>query len=156
MHVYLYLLLLIATVTYALWRGGAPERATAAAIVVAVVLTITAGEVSRRVFASREVVVFCIDTALCVTVMLVALRAERFWPLWLAAVLILEILLQLAIWYAPLYYRDVYLILHAMSAYPTLALLLIGTARHSRRLRMTLPELDWSSNTMPHRQRTAL
>ncbi len=133
MNAYLYLILLIWTVGYAWWRGGAPERLVASLIAAAVVASAIALSFSQRVFGSKEVGLFAVDLTLCVAVVLVALHAERFWPLWLSALLILSVLLQLAIWYAPHYYRVIYLILHALSAYPTLILVMLGTVRHRYR-----------------------
>jgi len=115
-----------------------------AAIVIAVFAT--AAVASHRIFGSREVGVFAVDTLLTLFVVTLALLAERFWLLWLAAILIVSLLLQLAIWYAPLYYRDVYLILHAMSAYPTLMLILVGTLRHRHRLQKAGHDPSWSKS----------
>ncbi|MEP9404453.1 hypothetical protein [Sphingomonas sp. VNH70] len=144
MNAYLYLILLALAAGYAWRRGGAPERLVASLIVAAVVASAIALGFSTRVFGSKEVGLFVVDLVLCVAVVLVALHAERFWPLWLSALLILSVLLQLAIWYAPYYYRAIYLILHALSAYPTLMLLAAGTARHRRRLMQHGLDPAWS------------
>lgn len=145
MNVYLYSLLLVATVLYALWRGGAPERAVALLILIAVIASALSLNTTAKVFGSREVGVFAIDIALGAAVIVVALKAERFWPLWLSALLILSVLLELAIWYAPYYYRAIYLILHASSAYPTLMLLALGTMRHRHRLKRFGRDPAWSA-----------
>lgn len=145
MNAYLYLILLLCTFGYAWWRGGAPERIVASLIVAAVIGSAIALSFSQRVFGSKEVGLFAVDLTLCAAVVLVALYAERFWPLWLSALLILSVLLQLAIWYAPHYYRVIYLVLHALSAYPTLMLLTIGTARHYHRKNRLGHDPAWSS-----------
>lgn len=142
MNAYLYLATLLTVSAWSFSRGGAPERAAMAAIVVAVFAT--AAVASHRIFGGREVGVFAVDTILTFVIVTLALLAERFWLLWLAAILIVSLLLQLAIWYAPLYYRDVYLILHAMSAYPTLILILVGTLRHRHRMKTKGFDPSWS------------
>ncbi len=145
MNVYLYSIALLATVFYALWRGGAPERVVASLVLIAVIVSAASLNASHRVFGSKEVGVLAIDIVLGVAVIAIALTAERFWPLWLSALLILSVLLQLAIWYAPYYYRAIYLILHALSAYPTLILIVAGTMRHRYRVRRYGRDPAWSA-----------
>ncbi len=144
MNAYLYLILLVIVTGYALLRGGAPERLVAAMILAAVAASAVAISYSSWIFGSREVGLFVVDLVLSAAVVTVALLAERFWPLWLSALLILSVLLQLAIWYAPLYYRVIYLVLHALSAYPTLLLLAVGTRRHQKRLKAHGHDAPWS------------
>jgi hypothetical protein len=141
-NAWLYLALLLTVSVWTLSRGGAPERIAILAILFAVAATIAVA--SNRIFGSREIGIFVVDVVLTLMICTLAMLAERFWPLWLSAILIVGVMLQLAIWYAPHYYRDVYLILHAMSAYPTLILILVGTLRHRHRLRRDGHDPAWS------------
>ncbi|KQM89191.1 hypothetical protein ASE70_16610 [Sphingomonas sp. Leaf22] len=142
MNAWLYLTLLLTVSVWTLRRGGAPERIATSAILFAVAATIAVA--SNRIFGSREIGIFVVDMVLTLVICTLAMLAERFWPVWLSAILIVGVMLQLAIWYAPHYYRDVYLILHAMSAYPTLLLILAGTLRHRHRLRRDGHDPAWS------------
>ncbi len=143
MNAWLYLALLLTVSVWTLWRGGAPERIAMLAILFAVAATIAVA--SNHVFTSRETGIFAVDLVLTLVICTLAMLAERFWPLWLSAILIVGVMLQLAIWYAPRSYREVYLILHAMSAYPTLMLILAGTLRHRHRLRRAGRDPAWST-----------
>ena len=103
-------------------------------IVAAVVASGIVGSSGKVLFAQREVRLFTVDAVLCIGFVALALRRERFWTLWAAALLALSIELQLAIWIAPVgNLRNVYLLMHALNAYPLLALLAVATARHHRR-----------------------
>lgn len=147
MNAYLYLILLVSVSGYTLSRGGVPEKIIAVLVVAASAASAVLLNLNQYVFGSKEVGVFVIDVILSVAVVMVALYAERFWPLWLSALLILSVLLQLAIWYAPHYYRVIYLILHALSAYPTLILLVVGTMRHRDRMIRHGLDPSWSPAT---------
>ena len=147
MNAWLYLALLLTVSVWTLRRGGAPERIAMAAILIAVAAT--SAVASNRVFGGRETGIFVVDLLLTVVIFTLAMLAERFWPLWLSAILIVGVMLQLAIWYAPHHHRGVYLILHAMSAYPTLILILAGTLRHRHRLRRDGHDPAWSRTLRP-------
>lgn len=147
MNAWLYLTLLLIVSVWTLWRGGAPERIAMLAVLLAVAATIALA--SSRVFAQHEIGIFVVDLILTLIICTLAMLAERFWPLWLSAILIFAVMLQLAIWYAPHSFRNVYLILHAMSAYPTLILILAGTLRHRHRLRRDGHDPAWSATLRP-------
>lgn len=103
-------------------------------IVAAVVASGIVGSSGKVLFAQREVRLFTVDAILCIGFVALALKRERLWTLWAAALLALSIELQLAIWIAPVGdLRNVYLLLHALNAYPLLLLLAVATARHHRR-----------------------
>lgn len=103
-------------------------------IAAAVIASVLVGSSGKVLFAQREVRLFTVDALLCAGFVALALRRERFWTLWAAALLALSIELQLAIWIAPVGdLRNVYLLLHALNAYPLLLVLAAGTARHARR-----------------------
>ncbi len=108
-------------------------------IVAAVAASAIVGSSGEVLFAQREVRLFTVDAILCIGFIALALKRERLWTLWAAALLALSIELQLAIWIAPVGdLRNVYLLLHALNAYPLLALLAVATARHHQRKFATL------------------
>lgn len=143
-NVVIYLPLLAATSYYALRRGGPPERIVAAIILGAVASTALVASSYRGAFAQREVGIFLVDLAMFGIATILALRAERFWPICLAALLGLGLQLQLLSWIAPHSSRQVYKVLHALNAYAVLLVLAVGTWRHRRRLTESGADRSWS------------
>jgi hypothetical protein len=144
-NVAVYLVLLTATCSYALWRGGPPERIAAGIILAAVFASGLVASSYRGAFAQREVGIFLVDLMMFGAATVLALRAERFWPLCLAALLGLGAQLQLLSWLAPESGRQVYKVLHALNAYPVLLVLAAGTWRHRGLLAATGADASWSS-----------
>jgi hypothetical protein len=144
-NVALYLPLLAASCCYALWRGGPPERVAAGIILAAVAMSALVAGSYRSAFAQRETGIFLVDLAMFGAATLLAVRAERFWPLCMAALLGLGLQLQLLSWAAPESGRQVYKVLHALNAYPVLLLLVAGTRRHRMRLAAAGADTSWSS-----------
>lgn len=141
----------LAASAYALARGGAPERIVGAALLIAAVAgrILQAPAVSR--FIGVDWGVLGIDVALMFVLLGVALYADRFWPLWLAAFQILGTGGHIVRGMDADVARIAYAILLASWSYPMLLLLVIGTARHGARLRRHGYDLDWS-----HRAQGAL
>src|SRR3546814_17124445 len=69
---------------YAMWRGGAPERAVGAAMLSAYVATLFSHSAFAIRFAQVEVGVLIIDVMLMAILITVALKADRGWPFLLA------------------------------------------------------------------------
>lgn len=126
-----------ATCFYALRHGGQPERTVAIMVVLAVVITTV---LPRPHFAEIVWPLLAIDGSLLVGLLLVAMWADRFWPLYFAAVQLLAVTLHGVRAYDPTILPDVYARVGGLLAYPVLAILAIGTWRHRRRT----PEPDWS------------
>ncbi|MDF7774279.1 hypothetical protein P1X14_03375 [Sphingomonas sp. AOB5] len=144
-NVAVYLMLLVATCLYAGSRGGAPERIATAIILGAVALTYVAAKQWRWAFTSRETGILAVDIVMLVAVVLLAMRADRYWPIWMAAFLGLGIELQFVMWAAPERHVEIYRVLHFWNAYPTLLLLAIGTWRHRTRLAQNGADPSWSN-----------
>ena len=79
---------------YALWRGGGPER-LAAALILSDWLTSPFLQ-SHDAFHHAQIAIFALDALLAAALVTIALRANRYWPLWAAAFQILEILIHVA------------------------------------------------------------
>lgn len=147
-NVAVFLALLTATSGYALLRGGGPERVAAIIMLVAVVSSGFVASSYRGAFAQRETGIFLVDLAMFGAAILLALRAERFWPICMAALIGVGLQLQVLSWVAPHPHRQVYKVLHALNAYPVLFVLAVGTARHRWRLAKTGADKDWSSSSI--------
>jgi hypothetical protein len=147
---YYFIGLLVLCCGYALAAGGAPERIGAALYVLGAAVThvFLASHVGSR-WLQIEFGVFLIDVVTFGLFCILALRANRFWPLWVSALLGLSVLGHLArlagpgvLWYA-------YAIVLTIWSYPILAILAIGTFNHQRRLARFGEDKSWSSSSAP-------
>lgn len=143
-NVYAFLFTFAICTGYALIRGGPPERLVAITLFIAaaVTATVAAGE---RPFHDRELGIMVVDLALFGAVLTVAMRAERFWPLWMAALLGFGVLLQGAYLAAPVAHRNIYHTLSVLNVWPTQILLAVATYRHRKRLTANGRDKAWSS-----------
>ena len=134
-HKYIFWALLLASCGYALWRGNKDARAVGLICIGATIATrFAVSPISVR-YSSVELGLFVIDAAVLVGFIAVALRSDRFWPLWVAG-------LQLTTSTAHLMKAvDEHLLPIAYGAavalwsYPILVILAVGTWRSHRRLR---------------------
>ena len=85
-----------------------------------------------------------IDLAFLASLIVIAVRADRFWPLWLAALQLVAIGVHGVRAYDPHILPIVYARIVGEIAYPMLALLVIGTVRHHSRALRFGGERDWS------------
>lgn len=85
LHVAIYLALLAIAAGYSAVRGGAPERIAAAACVLATMLTFFARSPTHTRYAGVEVGILIVDASLFLVLTILAVTANRFWPIWIAA-----------------------------------------------------------------------
>ena len=129
----LFRVLLALVAIYALVRGRRDEREVGTIFVVGVVATELVLPTPRQRFEGVETHLMLVDIAVFLGFTWVALRSERFWPLWIAG-------LQLtAIFGHVLKAIDLHLFARAYAAalvfwaYPMLLILAVGTWRNDRR-----------------------
>ena len=79
----IYYTILFLVTAFAFWRGRTDERVAAAICVLATFASNIVYE-PRGAYAGVEIGVFLVDAATFAGFTLIALRSERFWPLWLA------------------------------------------------------------------------
>ena len=140
--------LLLVTCAYALWRGGAPERIAAGAMFLAYLATLASyGPLASR-FAHIETGVLVVDTLLLVVLVFVAAKADRAWPMALAALQLDSVGVHLARMLDLEMIRVTYALMLAMWSYPMLLLLVAGTWRHCRRCRRDGGDLAWSQEEL--------
>ena len=142
-HVYVFVCLLIGTCAYALMRGGAPERIVGAAFLFAAVASSLAPSRLPVRFFEAELGVMVVDIVLLLVLFAIALRADRFWPLFLAAFQLDAVGAHLVKWYDPELLRVAYVVMIVGWSYPMLLLLAIGTWRHRRRLEAQGFDISW-------------
>lgn len=130
----IFLPLLLLSCGYALWQGNRDARIVAATCVLATLATHLAIAPLRERYSSVEEGVLLVDAATLLVFVMVALRSDRFWPLWVAG-----LQLTTAIGHA-LKGVHIELLPQAYGAalrfwsYPILLILVVGTFRNQRRL----------------------
>lgn len=129
---------------YALWRGGKPERLVGSVLLIAMIATALMPVAPGRSYYMLHLPLLAIDLLLLSALTAVALRANRFWPLWLAALQLVAIGVHGVRAYDPHILPIVYARIVGEIAYPMLALLVIGTVRHHSRALRLGGERDWS------------
>lgn len=133
-------LLLSAAFAYAFWRGQREERLIAAASAAAAILSIAFIQSVRPSYSAVESGVLLVDVGVLAIFTHVALRSDRFWPLWVSG-------LQLTTSVGHVLkaiYPDLLPLAYAAAlrfwSYPILLILIVGTWRgHQRRLREQQP-----------------
>jgi len=126
--------MLFAVCAYAWWRGGADERIIAITCLVGTAATLLVISPLRQRYAGVEEGLLLVDLAVLAGFIAVALRSNRFWPLWVAG-----LQLTTSIGHV-LKAIDQDLLPRAYGAalqfwsYPILIILVLGTYRRHRRL----------------------
>ncbi len=141
-HILVFNLVLIIACAYALWVGGAPERATALVFVGAAAASYA---VPYSGFHIVEAPLFLIDLLTLLALVLIALAANRFWPLYVAAIQLLTVAVHAVKAYQPALAFWMYGGAIGKMAYPTLILLTIGVLRHRERVARFGADRAWSS-----------
>jgi len=144
---YAYLTILLICWVYALLKGGAPERIGASVIGLGSVLSLVAASSPGARFGSVEVGVFLVDVAAFAVFLGLALRAERHWPLWVAALQAIGTAGHAAKLADPTVIPLAYAFVLAFWVYPMLLLVVMGTWQHQRRLAKFGVDKSWSSSS---------
>lgn len=129
----LFRLLLAAVALYAWLKGGRDERAVATMCVAAAIATTLLLAPLRQRFHGLEYPVFLIDMALFAGFVIIALRSERFWPLWMAGVQLTTVMGHMMKEIHTALMPRAYAASLGFWAYWTLVILAIGVWRHRRR-----------------------
>lgn len=136
----LYYVLLVLCWMYALLKGGVPERVGVTVVAMGSILTVAMLPAWAGRYGSLEVGVALIDVACLFVFALLALRANRFWPIWVSAIIGVSMLGHLARWYAgPDVGAWAYGVSLTIWSYPMLGFIAIGTFNHQRRMAQGRP-----------------
>jgi hypothetical protein len=138
--------LLAASCLYALLRGGPPERIGAGIFAISALLSTAAVSAHPIRYISIEVGVLAVDLAMLAALLALALRAERFWPLWVSALHIIGTAGHAVKAFDPEVLRLGYAFAMAFWSYPMLLLLVAGTWCHRKRLKRNGADISWSSS----------
>ena len=148
-HQVVFFVLLGLCTGYALLSGGAPERIAALLFLGATALMpfVLSGQHGR--YSSVEAGALTVDAVMYVALLRVALRAERYWPIWMSAMQGVQLLGH---GIGLLGYKLLnlsYAIIDHMICYPMMLLLVIGVRRHQLRVKRTGADASWSTSSTP-------
>jgi hypothetical protein len=132
---------------YVLLRGGAPEKVGTAILAIGSVLSVAAVSNPTSRFGAVEVGVFLVDIITLLAFLALALRAERYWPLCVAALQAIGTAGHAAKLLDPGVIRSAYAIVLSLWGYLMLLLIAFGTWNHQRRLARFGVDKSWSSSS---------
>jgi hypothetical protein len=147
-RVLLYFLLLFGVAAYAMSRGRQEERIAALTCVIASVASLALLVTRPSYYSGFELGVALIDIATLATFVWLALRSDRFWPLWVAGLQLTSSLGHILKIVQPDLLPMVYAASLASWSYVILLIIAVGTWRGRRRLERSDDDrqdpLDWS------------
>jgi hypothetical protein len=133
-------ILLAVVAAYAFLRGSRDERLVGLICVAGALLTHFAWSPVRDRFAGVETAVLAVDLMVFAGFLLVALRSNRFWPLWVAGLQLTTLLGHVMKAVDTGLFARAYGAALMFWSYPIVLILAIGTWRnHQRMLRERLP-----------------
>jgi hypothetical protein len=140
-----YWIVLASCSAYVLTKGGPPERAGIGIAIGASVLTAALASLDAREFEQLQTGVFILDLATLAAFGVLALVADRFWPLWITGIHMIGVATHSAKLVDPAIVPWVYGATQALWSYPILLLIVIGAVRHRRRLKRFGADNSWTS-----------
>ena len=129
-----YFAVLLFVSAYAFARGRADERIVASICVAASIASVIVGRPAASAYSGMEVGLLLVDLGALAGFVAVALRSDRFWPLWVAGLqlttLIAHALKAVQLDLMP----EAYAAAARFWVYPIFAIIALGTWRSHRRL----------------------
>lgn len=126
---YVFLFLVLAIAGFAIVRGRTDERIAAVAILSATLLSVIA---RSHDFASPETGILFIDLALLGLLIVIAMRSDRFWPLWAAGFQVVGTMIHLATFVQVDIWPPAYVAAQGFWGWPVMAALFTGTLLEAR------------------------
>ena len=133
LRIALFSALLIGATGYALWRGRADERLTAMVCIAASLASLVLMGPVRLRYSNIEIGVLVVDILTLIAFIYVALRSDRFWPLWVSGLQLTTSIAHLLKALEPNLLPLAYAAAGRSWGYPILIILAIGTWRGERR-----------------------
>lgn len=122
----LYLLCLASTVVIVFARGGKDERAGAAIVLLASVMSIAVQQPGLFDWHDNRLSLVLVDVGALVAFLVLALTSRRFWPLWTTAFHLIAVCTHLVIYLEPRRVIQSYALLQGFWAYPIMLTLILG------------------------------
>ncbi len=128
--------ILLVTCGYALWRGRKYERIAAVVFLTATVLSVLSHQALQVRYQAVDIGEVIVDSAVLIAVVGIALVSDRFWPLWVAGLQLVNSMAHILKAVTGDLPPWAYAVAERFWSYPILVILLIGTWRqHRRRLK---------------------
>jgi hypothetical protein len=134
-------IVLLTSCGYALWRGRKYERIAALVFISATVLSIL-GHTPHGRYAAVEASDLIVDTAVLFAVVAIALASDRFWPLWVAGLQLVDSMSHVMKVIDADLLPKVYGAAERFWSYPILIILFVGAWRQHRRSTRERPLLN--------------
>ena len=132
---YFFWTLLVVTCGYALWRGRKYEQLSALIFISASVASVVARSALQENYSAVARSDLVIDSLVLIALVAVALRSDRFWPLWVAGLQLTISMSHMLKAIEPDLLPLAYAAAERFWSYPTLIILFIGAWRqHQRRI----------------------
>lgn len=140
-----FLVATLLTCGFALIRGGAPERLIALTFLLGAVASILVSIHAKPMPGGFQLGIFCVDVLMLVAIGGVMLKADRYWPIAVAALQFLSVLGHLIKLLDPNVVTVLYWITNAFWAVPQIVILAIATVRHAHRARRPGGDPAWAN-----------
>lgn len=127
-----FLVTLLAACAYAWWRGRRDERRGAVVILVGAFASYPAAVLFGHRWQAPEYGVLVVDALALGALLVIALRSERYWPIWGTAFQLVAVVTHLATMVDSSVLPRAYSLAQPFWAYPLLASLVAGTYNCSR------------------------
>ncbi|KQU55839.1 hypothetical protein ASG67_06925 [Sphingomonas sp. Leaf339] len=143
-NVVLFILLQVVISCYAGWRGGKPERFVAIAMFAAALATLIAYAPLSKRFVGVETGVLAVDVSLFVGLTVIALNANRYWPMAMASLQLASLIVHFGKLLDLTMGGWAYAFFLKLWAYPMLLTLVVATMRHRHRLGIHGVDQPWT------------
>ena len=132
-HKYFFWALLLLSCGYALWRGRKYEQLSALTCIAATVVSVVAHSRVQLRYPGVQSADLVIDTLVLLAFVVIALRSDRFWPLWVAGLQLTISMSHLFSAIKPDLMPLAYGAAERFWSYPTLVIIAVGAWRQHRR-----------------------
>jgi hypothetical protein len=129
LRVTFFYLLLLGVTLLAFWRGRTDERLAAVVCLAGTALTVVTADPRAVRFSSFGTVAFAIDLSVFLAFLAIALRSERFWPMWVAGLQLTATTVHPMMLISPVLAGKVFGAALALWSYPILLLIAVGAWR---------------------------
>ncbi|MBQ1500284.1 MAG: hypothetical protein IIZ38_18405 [Sphingomonas sp.] len=146
-HVAVFLILLVASVGYAFWRGGPPERIGAAVLLGGTLASFFAVSGAHARWLNLETGLLIVDAAMLAAILILLVRANRLWPIPMAALLIVQVAGHFLKTLDPHIYPFLYWLTSSLWSYLVTAILIVATHNHRRRLKKFGQDISWNASS---------
>lgn len=148
-------LLASSAVLIAAFRYGAnPERWLGTALFAMLVLTHVYASVRSRNLVDIDLVTLTIELALATVLIVIALKANRMYPLWIAGLQIIALMAHFARGSVEEISPLAYLVMFVAPSYFQIAILACGVWLHHRRVQLHGNYRSWRSSSLPSPETT--